>query len=160
MRGFMRKLAMGAALTVVGGGLTFASAGSAAAGGWGCSGTEVSDSPYPVTSYNSGATLSNVHLYYNSSTGKNCAVNVKAGSLYGVSSYVNVTLYECAETTPGGDCTTLAVSADPAGGGPFYQYYAGPVSVPGAGHCVRIYAATHNANDSDYGSISLGPFHC
>ncbi|WP_157538025.1 hypothetical protein [Kitasatospora azatica] len=159
MRGFMRKLAVGAALAVVGGGLTFASAGPAAAGGWGCSGSEVSGSPYAVTSSSGSTVYSNVHLYYDSATGNNCAVNVKAGSLYGISSYVDVTLEECAQDS-GSSCTTVAISADPGGASPLYKYYAGPVSVPGRGHCIRLFAETDNANSTDDGTIYLGPFHC
>ncbi|PYC88531.1 hypothetical protein C7C46_00165 [Streptomyces tateyamensis] len=156
MREILRRAALGATLiAATAGGLTFA-AGPASAAGWGCSGSEVSGSPYAVTT-DSGTVYSYAHLFYDSSTGMNCAVNVKAGSLYGVASYTGVTLYECAQDTPG-TCTGIEVAPDDS---TTFKYYAGPVSVPGRGHCVQLWAETDNAARTSYATYdSYQGFHC
>ncbi|MFE0458538.1 hypothetical protein ACFW1A_04645 [Kitasatospora sp. NPDC058965] len=156
MREILRRATVGAALgAAVVGGLTFA-AGPASAAGWGCSGTEVSGSPYALTT-SSGAVYSYAHLFYDSATGNNCAVNVKAGSLYGVASYTDVTLYECSGDTPG-QCSEIMVAPDES---KTYKYWAGPVTVPGRGHCVRLFAETDNAAGSvDATYDSAVGFHC
>jgi hypothetical protein len=97
------------------------------------------------------------HLYYDSASGQNCAVNVKTGSLYGVAGYTQIDLYECAEDTPG-TCTPLEVDPDVSVA---YKYYAGPVKVPGHGHCVRLYAETDNPSFSSSATYdSKVGFHC
>jgi hypothetical protein len=158
----IQRLSLGAAAVLtVAGGATFATAGPASAAGWGCSGNEVSDSPFSVTDGNNNV-VSNVHLYYDGSTGRNCAVNVKtAQGGYGTSTYTAVTLESCNEDSPdSGRCSTYAISSDPAGGGPgSYSQYAGPVRVPGNGHCIKVTAWTTDPNGNTY-SNAWGPFHC
>jgi hypothetical protein len=156
MPGIIRRFAGAAAvLATVAGGLTFAAAGPASAAGWGCSGSEVSGSPYTLAT--GGSVYSYVHLFYDSSTGRNCAVNVKVGRFSGVASYTDVELDECAEDTPG-TCTPLTKDRDWKA---TYQYYAGPVSVPGRGHCVRLFAETDDSIGEWYATYdSVGGFHC
>jgi hypothetical protein len=64
----IRKLAPAvAAVLAMTGAVTIADTGTASAAGWGCSGSEVSDSPYPVGDP-SGEVFSYVHLYWNAGT--------------------------------------------------------------------------------------------
>lgn len=106
---------------------------AAHAGGYGCSGSQI-DSYTVKTS--GGTQYGTIFLYYDSSTGKNCAASVRtsAGG-YGTSAWMNVNLYKCAETTPGNGCTTTSVQDHDAGN---YAYYAGPVEVSAAGHCISV----------------------
>jgi hypothetical protein len=159
MRLLVRKLApVAAAVLAMAGAATVAgttSASAAPAGGWGCTGNEVSDSPYAVRTP-SGAVFSYVHLYWNGSTGKNCAVNVKTGSLYGIATNTGLVITECVEDTPGGNCNPLGKD-DPQNGN--FRYYAGPVSVSGVGHCVVVQAWTDD-NSGNEANLDVGPFHC
>lgn len=156
MRALVRKLApAAAAVLAMAGAVMVADTATASASGWGCSGSEVSGSPYPATTP-SGAVFSYVHLYWDGSTGTNCAVNVKTGSLYGTPTLTEVSLRECAEDTPGGNCDQIYAQGD----NQIYSYYAGPVHVPGAGHCIVLEAWTLDASRSNEADVFLGPFHC
>ncbi len=136
------------------GAVTIAGTSSAAAGGWGCSGSEVSDSPYAVST-STGDVYGYLHLYWDSSTGMNCAVTVKTGALSGPRTYTSVNLAACAGDTP--DACTTWVDDSPQGG--YFTSYAGPVSVRGAGHCVELSGQISN-NNSVWASAHKGPFHC
>ncbi|MFC0542714.1 hypothetical protein [Kutzneria chonburiensis] len=156
MRPLVRTLAPAAvAVLAMTGAAVIADTGTASAAGWGCSGSEVSDSPYPVKTP-SGAIFSYVHLYWDGSTGRNCAVNVKTGALYGTPSLTEVALRECSGDTPSPHCDQINVAGD----NKVYSYYAGPVSVPGAGHCIMVEAWTLDANRDNQALLDLGPFHC
>ncbi|MFE0459043.1 hypothetical protein ACFW1A_07235 [Kitasatospora sp. NPDC058965] len=157
MHSLVKKLAPAvAAVITMAGAVTVAGTSSASAAGWGCSGSEVSGSPYP-TRTPSGAVFSYVHLYWDGSTGRNCAVNVKTGSLYGTPSLTEVSLSECAAgDTPGGNCEQIAADGD----NNIYSYYAGPVSVPAAGHCIVLEAWTLDASRANEADLFIGPFHC
>ncbi|MGE7435366.1 hypothetical protein [Kitasatospora sp. NPDC001175] len=166
IRGTVRRLAVTAMATLtLGGGLTFATAGPAAAGGWGCSGSEVSGSPYAVKDDN-GNVFSWAHLYYDSSSGQNCAVNVKVPALSGTPSWTYVHLATCAETSPG-NCTSTQADDDPTDFSKRYSQYAGPVRVNAQGHCVSLWAETYDNDTSNrihawYWSGQFAPeaFHC
>ncbi|GAA2773448.1 hypothetical protein [Kitasatospora cinereorecta] len=126
---------------------------TASAGGWGCTGSEIDT--YSVTY---GSTMYGaIHLYYDSSTGKNCAVNVatSAGG-YGVDKYMSVSLVRCTQTSPSSTCTIddAKTNADT------YKYYAGPVSLSAADHCInvrgRITYNGHEAIGATYGAVHCG----
>lgn len=104
---------------------TTTTASSAAA--YGCSGTEI-DSYAVKTS--GGTTFGTIHLYYDSSTGRNCAVNVaNAAGGYGTYTIKNVYLGVYGGTTV----------YDPAFGSTTkYANYAGPVSVSAPGKCILV----------------------
>jgi hypothetical protein len=80
-------------------------------------------------------------VYYNSSTGYNCAYLWSAGPSWGVSKDMYVEIDACAQTSPGPACSIIASDADP-GSPPYpnYSYYAGPVGVYAPGHCIQAQA--------------------
>ncbi|GAA2234369.1 hypothetical protein GCM10010430_13870 [Kitasatospora cystarginea] len=166
IRGTVRRLAVTAmAALTLGGGLTFATAGPAAAGGWGCSGSEVSGSPYAVKDDN-GNVFSWAHLYYDSSSGQNCAVNVKVPALSGTPSHTYVNLEACAETSPASNCTRTAIDQDPTDSR-LYSQFAGPVRVNAQGHCISLWAETFDNDTPDRnhawywsGRFGNAAFHC
>jgi hypothetical protein len=151
MRGTRRLAAAGAFILAVSGGATVATTQPASAGGWGCTGTEVSGSPFPETNfYVNSPIYGYIHLYYDASTGYNCAVNVKTGSGYGVPTDTEIELEECAEDVPG-TCTVINDQWDPpVTSTALYSYYAGPVRVYGKGHCISYYGLA-SAPDGTYG---------
>ncbi|WP_157531921.1 MULTISPECIES: hypothetical protein [unclassified Kitasatospora] len=122
----------------------------------------MSDSPYAVTT-DSGAVYSYVHLYWNSSTGQNCAVNVKTGSLSGTPTLTQVALIACRQDSPEGgsasQCTAIEYPMDPGRSDIYYNSYAGPVTVHGDGHCVMATGITYDTHGTmaDYRSPM---FHC
>jgi hypothetical protein len=99
--------------------------------------------------------------FYDPSSGDNCAVNVKTGSLYGTPTLTKVKLSVCANSAPATYCSgwNLPSQEDPTDDNTLYSYYAGPVKVPGAGHCIAVYAET-DRTASDYGTYWSGAFHC
>lgn len=110
---------------------------SAHASGWGCSGTQIDT--YAVKTP-SGTTWGTVHLYYNSSTGKNCAVNVlnAAGGEGTLNQEVSVYLYKCPAGTKAGDACNVTDDDDADSG--VYAYYAGPTTMSAVDRCVRVEA--------------------
>ena len=88
-----------------------------------------------------GTTYGYLNLYYNSANGYNCAETVSSSATNGVSKFMYVELDVCTQTSPGGNCTVQSYNK------PYYDvdqgtysYYAGPVGVYGAGHCLTPYA--------------------
>ncbi|GAA1182668.1 hypothetical protein GCM10009664_56030 [Kitasatospora gansuensis] len=145
----------------VAGGITLPAAPASAAG-WGCSGTEVSDSPYAVTT-GDGDVYSYVHLYWNGSTGRNCAVNVKAGRLSGTPTLTQIALLACRQDGPVGgsasQCTAIEYPMDPSRSDIYYSSYAGPVSVNGSGHCIMVTGITYDT-DGTRAEYRSPMFHC
>lgn len=104
------------------------------AGGYGCSGSLIDT--YPVKSPVN--TLSHVYLYYDSSTGYNCAVNVKTAYY---SQFTFETGIEMYNQTLAEDNVRPGVNVDDDYGD--YKYYAGPVRVKGKGMCISLIADTY-----------------
>lgn len=94
----------------------------------GCSGTRIEHIPVKYGS----STYGYLDVYYNSATGKNCAMTRATGAAYGNASYIDVYLARCTQSSPGSTCTVDSSVADP---GPFH-YYAGPVSLSAANRCI------------------------
>ncbi|MFF5341946.1 hypothetical protein ACWDUG_16370 [Streptomyces cellulosae] len=141
---------LGATFSIMAG--MFTMAPSASAGGYGCSGSQIDSFPM----YASGGTLfGNVFLYYDSSTGRNCAVTVatSAGG-YGVAKYMYVGISRCNETVDTGSCSGSASVVDKKDS---YKYYAGPVSIAAAGHCIAV-TGQIEYNGKYAGAFDIG--HC
>jgi len=149
----MRKVlgTLAATAAVIASGVVFAPAASAAA--YGCDGSEIDT--YPVKT-SGGTQYATIHLFYDSSTGKNCAVTVvTAAGGAGTSETTMANISECSGTTltscVGGAITNKADVGS-------YSSYAGPVSVPGAGHCILVSGSrTHNGVVA---GNQYGPVHC
>jgi hypothetical protein len=126
-----RSLATLGAAAMAAGLVSVATATSASAGAYGCAGSLVWS--HALKNGNN-ITQSNLYLYYNSSTGYNCAVNVWA-STAGTKSWITVGILSS---------TDGAWNDDP---GP-YQSYAGPVMTYGANRCIKVYGYTSNSTTS------------
>jgi hypothetical protein len=83
-------------------------------------------------------TLAFLDIFFDSSTGNNCAMTVAAGSVSGHASAIDVLLVRCTETSPSLTCHfdgSPQVDPNPSDPGPFH-FFAGPVSVHAPGHCI------------------------
>ncbi|MFL6139589.1 MAG: hypothetical protein ACJ74O_17555 [Frankiaceae bacterium] len=89
---------------------------------------------YRDKAFYNGNAVGELVVYYNASTGNNCARFDHVGAAYGVTAYTEVTLYKCSATQPGNGCGTT-LDADSNSG--YFQYYAGPVRVQAPHNCVR-----------------------
>ncbi|SOD85179.1 hypothetical protein SAMN06272765_2585 [Streptomyces sp. Ag109_G2-15] len=116
-------------------GFALITAPSASAAGYGCSGSLVDNHPIRTTE---NVTYGNLYLYYDSSTGYNCAVAVKnsAGGA-GTASKTTVSIFRCTAGASTGDACTTDASDDDSGN---YSSYAGPVKVYAPNRCIRLYA--------------------
>lgn len=77
-------------------------------------------------------TLGFLNVYFDSSTGDNCAMTVAAGPASGHATFIDVCLARCTQTSPGSGCTADAEQCD-AGD---FHFFAGPVFVHAPGHCI------------------------
>jgi hypothetical protein len=88
--------------------------------------------------------IAEMKAYYDSKTGRNCAVLNHVGPTVGVALETHVYVMKCYETEPyWDDChetSPVVMDSDPqpAKYDTKYKYYAGPVSVPARGHCVEV----------------------
>jgi hypothetical protein len=148
-----------ACLTVIAaGGIAFASPASAS--GYGCSGSEIDTYTVELnqSSPTPGRDISKIHLFYDSSTKKNCAANVKttAGGS-GTSTYMQVNIYRCASHVKSGQrCDDI--EADDTDNG-YFKQYAGPVSIKAAGRCISVFAETFIPN-GEHDSLDTYAVHC
>jgi len=109
---------------------------SSASAAW-CSGTRIehlpigsSDNRLPY-----GYTVAHLDVYWNGSTGKNCAMVVGYGQYYGRLLGAGVGLRSCGETRPSRSCTTRYEDHDYGQ----FHYYAGPVYVEARRRCIYAY---------------------
>ena len=100
----------------------------------GCVGTLVQDTPI---SDDSGKVLGYVEIYWDGSTGQNCAMLMSSSADWGVSKMMEIHMVECESDTPqpAADCRAVP-GQNPTDDGNYY--YAGPISVNGAGHCIYV----------------------
>lgn len=106
---------------------------AAPAGAYGCAGNQVDTYSVKTTG---GTVYGTIHLYYDSSTGLNCAVSVanSAGG-YGTKTEKTIDLFLCDPGTKAGQiCPVYETSSD----GGNYAYYAGPVTMHAAGQCIAL----------------------
>jgi hypothetical protein len=121
-----------------------------------CSGTRIDT--YPLRY--GGTQIAELTLYWNASTGKNCARLNHYGPTYGVASYTAVYLWSCSKPQQS-QCFIVGTAAPDAGS---FSYYAGPVSVTGTNLCVMAAGVIHYAgryhwivsNDSGYRATHCG----
>lgn len=119
---------------------------------YGCAGSEI-DTYNVETSV--GAVWGVIHLYYDATTGDNCAVNVKTTEGgYGTSSYTTVELDSCSQTSPSSFCSPSSEHYDHGD----YTEYAGPVSVHAPGVCIGIIASVDQGDTTAL--YSTGAVHC
>ncbi len=80
----------------------------------------------------SGTKIGELDIYYNASTGVNCAKMNHGGPTWGVARDTWVYIAKCEQTNPTGTCFETADDSDR---GPF-EYFAGPVKVTAGSHCI------------------------
>jgi hypothetical protein len=138
MQGMRFHIRIGSAVAAVAvaAGSMAATPGTAIAGGYGCSGTLVNTWPVRSAVPN---TLSNIRLYYDASTGYNCAVNVKTAYYSQFKDETSITIMR--EDWTEDDNNRPGVTIDSDGGE--FSSYAGPVKIPAKGRCVMIDAITY-----------------
>lgn len=95
-----------------------------------CSGSQTGATQY--VTYN-GTRVAALKVFYNGSTGNNCAQFEHLGPAAGVTRYTSVLLQRCSQTAPGNGCTVNAQAFDEG----YYSSYAGPVHVYAPNNCVR-----------------------
>jgi hypothetical protein len=79
-----------------------------------------------------GTAVAELVVYYNASTGYNCARFNHLGPAYGVSAPTVLNVFKCEETSPGSGCTPIVLKGDSGD----YAYYAGPVRVYAPNNCI------------------------
>lgn len=124
-----------------------APAAPAYAGGYGCTGSAVGTWTIYETDTIPVVAVGDIHLYYDSSTGWNCAVNVKRSSyvFYGLATNMYIHMNNSAY-----DDNHIANNFASDSG--MYKYYAGPVRVYGKNMCIWVSAgiADNSGPNSDY----------
>lgn len=150
----MRRLVSVLAATFAMAAATLAVAPAAsAAGSYGCSGSLIDS--YPIQ--HASSTWGTAYLYYDSSTGNNCAAAVKNSNGYrGTDTLTTVYMQRCSSTTPG-TCGSIEASDNDSGQ---YSYYAGPAVVYAAGHCVQVTASIWDPSHSDVATTVQNGVHC
>jgi len=109
-----------------------------------CSGTRIATYPIATSSTNK---IAELRIFYNSSTGYNCAMTVHTGVTVGRYLLTHVYIASCRETTPGGDsCRAISQREDEG----VYASYAGPVSVYGRGRCIVAFGFIKYTNGVTY----------
>jgi hypothetical protein len=108
---------------------------TASASAAGCSGSLVEHKPmYGDGGGSYSGIIGYLDIYYNSSTGNNCAMTRTAGAGYGHGDEIHVRLWRCTQTNPSTTCTRDSTIQRDEG---FYSYYAGPVTVNSPTKCIH-----------------------
>ena len=110
---------------------------------------------YDHVDYASGAPIAELAVYYDASSGNNCARVNHLGASYGRSSTTEVQIARCGSTKPSQACYTHAPYPSDSGN---YAYYAGPVSVNAPSNCV-VASGVLNWNNVPY-YFDSGPIGC
>jgi hypothetical protein len=100
-------------------------------------------------------TFAFLDVYFDSSTGSNCAMTVAAGSAAGHATSIDVCLVRCKETSPGKTCTFDGDSCD---AGPFHSF-AGPVFEHAPGQCISAFGDLTFSGITVSGDL-VGATHC
>ncbi|GAA1313013.1 hypothetical protein Psi02_68730 [Planotetraspora silvatica] len=138
----------------------------------GCSGSRIEHIPMRDDTYDD--LMAYLDVYYDSSTGNNCAATVATGpNSEGILKGMYVVLVKCSQTTPNKtSCTNIGSKRDPASPGTYgrYYYYAGPVTVYSPNNCIFAEGAiesyypdstgTTHSYGSTRGSTGYQASHC
>lgn len=116
-----------------------------------CPGTRIEHIPTP----SSASPDAFLDVFFDSSTGNNCAMMVAAGSASGHASFIDVCLIRCKETSPGPTCTPDAEQCDSGA----FHFFAGPVFVHAPGHCIQAFGDI-TFNGTTFFAELLGASHC
>jgi hypothetical protein len=150
---------LGATVLLAGGvGAAGASAATATQTSTSCVGTLVES--HLLKGESSGTTLGSLNIYWDSATGQNCAMTTSSSSTWGVAKSMTVEIWECVTDRPSSASPCVAIAG--TGTSDFkttYRYYAGPVSAPGAGHCIDAYGQIIMSS-GDYAAYDTGAGHC
>ncbi|MEU0403004.1 hypothetical protein ABZ318_22730 [Streptomyces sp. NPDC006197] len=138
-----RWLATSAVLLGLGVAAPIATAGPAAAGGYGCDGTLVDTLPHYAYSFEGGGQVATTYIYWDGTY--NCVVNVKQGSTYGVSTRMALSIM-----------TSTEMNGDPG----YFKYYAGPVKIYAKGRCIKTEATGWGTNGHELYQNETGWMHC
>ncbi|MFD7949357.1 hypothetical protein [Streptomyces sp. NPDC059744] len=143
-RKITRWLTTAAVLLGIGFITPIATAGPAAASGYGCNGSLIDTINHTSSS---GALVAKTFLYWDGTY--NCAVAVKQGSYYGTSSRMDL---------------SLGTPDKLVGDSGSYSYYAGPIRVYGVGKCIftelTVYPAGGGREYFQDRNPYSGYFHC
>lgn len=124
----------------------------------GCSGTLIEHvKMYGNNGGPYGSLFAHLDVYYNSSTGDNCARVNSYGSYWGYSKKMGVEIDKCYQTVESAECDTVAHDDDPhdgaeVQGGATYLYYAGPVSVHAPNNCIFAFGIVIIGNSTAVGT--------
>ncbi|GCE15546.1 hypothetical protein [Tengunoibacter tsumagoiensis] len=111
----------------------------------------------PIKARFTNTTIAEVDVYYNSTTGYNCAYLYAVGPAYGQAQSLDINIATCQEGYGSDGCTWIQHDED----GPYtYHYYAGPVGVYGKGHCIAVWADIEWQSIIDGGGDSPFVGHC
>lgn len=98
---------------------------AAASAAQACGGSLIAHKPVNV----GGQQIAQLQVYYNPGNGNNCAMMVHGGPTWGVPLNTRVSIARCVN---GCAAYTSPVAIDDN----TYSFHAGPVAIPGRGHCV------------------------
>ncbi len=130
-----------------------ASPSANAAENYGCVGSLIDS--YPIG--NQGSIWGTTYLYYDASTGDNCAAAVKSsGGWKGTATLTRVQMERCASSTPG-TCGDTDASIEDSGQ---YAYYAGPVTLNAGGKCINITAEIWDPSRTEVARVTHTAVHC
>jgi hypothetical protein len=135
-----------AATVLAASGIILAVPGPAHAGGYGCTGKLIREFPVPTD----WLVMSDVRLYYNSSTGYSCAVNVKRPRFRDKRTHMWIHMFNGNWRE---DNARRKVTFDDDQGK--FKWYAGPIWVKGRNLTVHITATTDYDGDEAYVSKSV-----
>ena len=101
-----------------------------------------------------GSPIAELVVYWDASTGNNCARFNHLGASYGVAAETYAYILKCNGTTPA--TTTICTEIDHSFGN--YSYYAGPVKAYAPNNCVEVWGGmTWHGTDIYY---NTGPIGC
>ncbi|MFE3450620.1 hypothetical protein ACFXJ8_16975 [Nonomuraea sp. NPDC059194] len=117
-----------------------------------CSGSQIDT----IAVKRGSSTYGSLKLYYNSSTGNNCARLDRVVD-YGTKSGMILSLYACAKGQTQSQCFQNYRGLDQDSGQ--FGQYAGPVSVYGKGRCILVQAGVADRNHN-WANYTSPVFHC